>query len=151
MWGGLGAFCAGLYAQFAALWALCNAKGWASQREPDTASRRWFRIEAIWTSGGLRQGEHGLGCEAHKSINKTGKAVHSRIFLLQTLLRTHGILARTGATWKALMDAAIEKKEIVLVTDDVLKIKDQFLEALASSCCKLGFVRFCSQRYLCSA
>ncbi|CAK9079424.1 unnamed protein product [Durusdinium trenchii] len=29
---------------------------------------------------------------------------------------------------KALMDAAIEKKEIVLVTDDVLKIKDQFLE-----------------------
>ena len=43
-------------------------------------------------------------------------------------LGCHGLYLASPTSREALMDAATEKKEVVLVTDDVLTIKDKFQE-----------------------
>ena len=52
-------------------------------------------------------------------------------FRIQGCLKTlgcHAFYLASVTSRKALMDAATEKKEVVLVTDDVLTIKDKFQE-----------------------
>ena len=43
-------------------------------------------------------------------------------------LGCHGFYLASPTSREALVDAATEKKEVVLVTDDVLTIKDKFQE-----------------------